>query len=416
MIESQALDVVAELRKLSTIRLRCHQLFQLAAAGKSRHFSIHENNLDAAVDFIFAIIQTDYPTLAIPFHSRWRHFEAGGIPRHLRMQEQWTDCDPLERARRHIDLIVVSVLLDAGAGASWSYLESQSSQAYNRSEGLGVASFWMFFHGQFSSDPKVKHKVDAHALAKFKIADLEAGFQVTDSNPLVGLQGRVELLQKLGAALNNRADIFHRNGDARPGNILDVALEHSASKNKIELAVLWKLLIEGLQEIWPSQGRTHWNGVNLGDVWHHPALGQAGDPSALVPFHKLSQWLTYSLLEPLAASGIDVSGCDELTGLPEYRNGGLLIDFGVLVPKNPDTLSVKHRVDSDWIVEWRALTIILLDRLADKLRMKLGLTKEQFPLAKVLEAGTWKAGRRIAAQKRPGGIPPVEVVSDGTVF
>ena len=37
-------------------------------------------------------------------------------------------------------------------------------------------------------------------------------------------------------------------------------------------------------------------------------------------------------------------------------------------------------------------------------------------LVKVLEAGTWFAGRALAAERRSGGGPPITVESDGTVF
>jgi hypothetical protein len=73
-------------------------------------------------------------------------------------------------------------------------------------------------------------------------------------------------------------------------------------------------------------------------------------------------------------------------------------------------------VDSPLVVEWRALTVALLDRVAEEVRQRLKLSAEDFPLAKVLEGGTWATGRRLAREKRPGGEPPVQVVSDGTVF
>ena len=60
--------------------------------------------------------------------------------------------------------------------------------------------------------------------------------------------------------------------------------------------------------------------------------------------------------------------------------------------------------------------MIGLDRLADAVRGELGLSREAFPLARVLEGGTWSAGRRIAAQRRQGGGPPLRLISDGTVF
>ena len=49
-------------------------------------------------------------------------------------------------------------------------------------------------------------------------------------------------------------------------------------------------------------------------------------------------------------------------------------------------------------------------------RAELGVTAEAFPLARVLEGGTWAAGRRIAAERREGGGPPLTIDSDGTVF
>ena len=107
---------------------------------------------------------------------------------------------------------------------------------------------------------------------------------------------------------------------------------------------------------------------------------------------------------------------DGLTGLAEYRNGGLLVDLGVLEPKHEAVMSAAHRVGSEIVVEWRALTVALLDRMAPLVRAALGIDATALPLAKVLEGGTWSAGRRIAAELRPGGVPPIRVISDGTVF
>ncbi|MBM3382592.1 MAG: DUF1688 family protein [Betaproteobacteria bacterium] len=408
--------VVAYLRKLSTIRERCSRLYDLARSNALAHFTLDESKLDSVVAFVENLIRQDYPTLDIPFHSRWRHFGAGGIERHLQLQQHWHDCESLEVARRHIDLVVVSVLLDAGAGPDWAFYESQSGEKFSRSEGLGVASFWMFAQGSFSSESSHPHQVDAAGLARLKLEHVEQGFQITQANPLVGLQGRVELLQRLGQALLNKPEFFERNGTFRPGNMIDALARHQGADKTVPLVELWKIVIEGFNEVWPTAGRLHWGDFCLGDVWHHSALGGSTDSVAYIPFHKLSQWLTYSLLEPLACSGFTVSGLSALTGLPEYRNGGLFLDFGVLTPRQPEILSQPMPVNSEWIVEWRALTVMLLDQVAERLRLKMGKSEAEFPLAKVLEGGTWKAGRRIAAQRRPGGLPPVQVISDGTVF
>jgi hypothetical protein len=153
----------------------------------------------------------------------------------------------------------------------------------------------------------------------------------------------------------------------------------------------------------------------VADVWQHRHAGGDGDNAGYVPFHKLSQWLSYSLLEPLERQHITVTDLEDLTGLPEYRNGGLFIDTGVLLPTDKDYASKPYAVDSEFIVEWRALTIVLLDMLATLTRSELKLTEKELPLAAILQGGTWSAGRSLAQSKR-NGLPPVDVISDGTVF
>jgi hypothetical protein len=135
-----------------------------------------------------------------------------------------------------------------------------------------------------------------------------------------------------------------------------------------------------------------------------------------VPFHKLSQWLAYSLFEPLERSGRTIHQPGALTGLPEYRNGGLLVDLGVLVPRRADIRTRIHAPGDEVIVEWRALTVAVLDRVAEAVRERLGKSPAELPLACVLEGGTWAAGRAVAAELRPGGGSPIQIDSDGTVF
>jgi hypothetical protein len=111
-----------------------------------------------------------------------------------------------------------------------------------------------------------------------------------------------------------------------------------------------------------------------------------------------------------------VTDIDGLTGLAEYRNGGLFLDTGVLAFRDADAAQQAHEVASTPVVEWRALTVALLDRVADDLRRRLGFDANAMPLAKILEGGTWAAGRRLARERRVDGSPPVKVISDGTVF
>ena len=143
--------------------------------------------------------------------------------------------------------------------------------------------------------------------------------------------------------------------------------------------------------------------------------GYSEPDAGWVPFHKLSQWLAYSLLEPFDWAGIPVQESDALTALPEYRNGGLLIDTGVPRLLDPRSAARPQPVDGELVVEWRALTVALVDELADRVRARLSASAEALPLAAVLEGGTWAAGREMAFELR-GGEPPLAIASDGTVF
>jgi hypothetical protein len=188
----------------------------------------------------------------------------------------------------------------------------------------------------------------------------------------------------------------------------------TAEGETIKATSVLEALLNHLGAIWP--GRTKLGGVDLGDTWQHPLVDAPDATKGLVPFHKLSQWLSYSLIEPLEWAGYKVVDVDGLTGLPEYRNGGLFLDAGVLSLKDPADASRHHAVDSALVVEWRALTVALLDRIAEPIRTKLGFKAEDFPLAKVLEGGTWATGRRLARERRQDGSPPLTIISDGTVF
>ncbi len=317
-----------------------------------------------------------------------------------------------ERGRTRIDLAVISVLLDAGAGGDWRYRETGTGKDFSRSEGLAVASFHLFLSGALSSRRNAKLNADASGLERLDRATLMRAFQVSDSNPLVGVSGRAGLLNALGRTLRSNPEVF---GQTLPriGNLLDHFAER-ARGGAISAGEILLTLLNVLAPIWP--GRITLGGENLGDVWRHPAIRRNDLTARLVPFHKLSQWLAYSLVEPIEAAGIRVGGLNELTGLAEYRNGGLFVDLEVLELKNPEAAGKVHDAGSELIVEWRALTVALLDRLAPLVRRALGLDDEALPLAKILEGGTWSAGRRVAAEKRVDGGPPLRVKSDGTVF
>jgi len=399
---------LALLRDPATIRRRAHAMLALAERDALPHFRFHPERLGAAADYVVAVIRDSYPDLAIPYHARWRHFSAGGRDRWGELAGMLGDQSGEEVARIRFDLCVVSVLLDAGAGPGWAFTEDGRRIA--RSEGLAVASLHAFSAGLFSGDRTHPLRADAEGLSRIDAATLGAAFQVGPGNPLEGLEGRAALMRALGGALRARPDIF--GPQARIGRLYDHLAAQAAGT--LPARAVLAAVLEGFAPIWPS--RLSLGGQNLGDVWRHPLAAPEEPAPGLLPFHKLSQWLSYSLIEALEDAGLRVTGLDELTGLPEYRNGGLFLDLGVLEPRDPTLAEHPLPVEHEAIVEWRALTVALLDRVAEGVRARLGLTAEGMPLARVLEGGTWAAGRRIAREKRPGGTPPLNVRSDGTVF
>lgn len=270
----------------------------------------------------------------------------------------------------------------------------------------------MFEQTLFSSD-KNRQQADQLGLQQLTQNMIAEGMQVSDDNPLEGLAGRTALVKSLAQVIESQADKFGE--DKRLGNLYHYVVKHAKNDDgKIDAPKVLAIILETFANIWP--GRINIGGENLGDVWSHSTLSGPELTKNLIPFHKLSQWLTYSLLEPLQTQGLEITGLDKLTGLAEYRNGGLLLDFELINLKNPGLATQAHAPESELIIEWRALTICLLDLLWQTALTQLNTSKETFPLVAFLEAGTWKAGRAIAKTKRADGGPPLTIISDGTVF
>lgn len=87
----------------------------------------------------------------------------------------------------------------------------------------------------------------------------------------------------------------------------------------VKVSDLWAIVMDGFGPVWPA-ARTKLDGVSLGDAWVCEALGKSRgtdktEENSIVPFHKLSQWLTYSLIEPIdKVLGWKIEGRDDQTG------------------------------------------------------------------------------------------------------
>ncbi|KAK9467100.1 hypothetical protein V1512DRAFT_261931 [Lipomyces arxii] len=430
------------LRTLPAVRERTRFVLAKAEQNKLTNFDVDLSKFGRVVEYVCGIIRRDWGDdySQIPPHGRAQQFDVGGVSRIEKLVRRWSGVDAREIARRLVDLYVVSVLIDAGAGNKWKFIEpiggdAHGRNAYGRSEGLAVASLYMFESGLFSSDMSNPYQVDSGGLKSLKMDRFEVGVQSSDENLLAGVSGRAEILQRLGVALETGPKYF--GASARPGNMLDY-LQAPATTGTTVVSVLtvWDVIMNGFGPVWPK-GRTTLNGVALGDAWECSSMPDGEEWEHIVPFHKLSQWLCYSILVPMEQyGGIKFIDKQVQTGLPEYRNGGLFVDTGVLSLKphvraqgmlNYDVLKVDKEDDDvpvflpedDVIVEWRAVTVGLLDMLLPAVNEKLGVTgtKDELILAQLLEAGSWLGGRELAARIRPGTRgPPIAIKSDGTLF
>lgn len=172
--------------------------------------------------------------------------------------------------------------------------------------------------------------------------------------------------------------------------------------------------MDGLYTIWPST-RTNIGGKSLGDAWPCTTVPADDRLHQILPFHKLTQWLCYSIMVPMTKlANVHFAGTELMTGLPEYRNGGLLVDTGLLTLKDADQrrgLETYHaqiadkssantevvptfEPSDDVVVEWRAVTLGFLDELLGAVNKGLKLEgSEKLSLVQMLEAGTWKVSR-----------------------
>lgn len=76
-----------------------------------------------------------------------------------------------------------------------------------------------------------------------------------------------------------------------------------------------------------------------------------------------------------------------------------------------------YEATSDVIVEWRAMTVALLDKLHELIGAHFASQGVKLSMPQMLEAGSWKAGRELAAKFRPETkSSPILIEGDGTLF
>lgn len=388
--EGQPSSDLLQIRKQSGI------ILQLAQEKALKAYHYHPEKISEVARYVIETTEQRYPDGLVPPHSRWRHFEAGDKNRWATLRKAIPAEESLKIAT---ELTILAVLLDAGAGADWRYTENDGS-TYTRSEGLGVASFHLFNQHFASGDAP---GITANRLKNLTLDAFRDAFQVSGQNPLIGTRERWQLLQDLASQLANNPSIFGAEG--RLGNLAETLL----NKNQIDLIHAFNCLLDLLTPVWPERPGQN---VAEGDVWYYTT----DQVDIRLPFHKLTQWMLYSLAECWQMHDIEVLNSNLLTALPEYRNGGLLIDMEVLIPVDPEFHYKEFSPESNEVLELRAMTVATVDLIADSIRSQMGADATNLSLAQILEGGTWFAGRKIAREKRSDSSPPIRYQADGTLF
>ncbi|KAK8058568.1 hypothetical protein PG994_009016 [Apiospora phragmitis] len=405
---------ISYLLSLQAVRDRSRLVLKAAGEGALDNFDYHYERMPEVADFVLGVISTKariwpYRFAEIPPHGRWQHFDVGGVDRITPLLKKWESegCDATERTRRLIDLFFVSVLLDAGAGDVWNFKEPTTGKTHGRSEGIAVASP-LHVHGwrfQCWSNRTPRGRLRSLLSDLFR--------EPYDRSFFSG-----QTPQQRGVLATLFAQYIRSNGPTRQPCL------SSKEPQVLDYEVFWSALQNVLIPSWPKD-RTHVRGKPIGDAWPLQVLADRnqGDKEigAIQPFHKLTQWLGIPL--PYHSFGCSASGSS--TG-SWYRNGGLFVDLGVLQLK-PAVLEQGRKASGqdlpsysatgDVIVEWRAMTVALLDELYKLISAHFAEKGVQFSMAQMLEAGTWKGGRELAAKHRPETrSSPILMDGDGTLF
>lgn len=149
------------LLSLRAVREQNKRINECVKSGKLQHFDIDLDKMEEVVRFVTLLVKRDFDDPSeMPSHSRWRHFDAGEQPRIKQLLASMSSSSALDKAKRLIDLFVISILLDTSPLHQWGYQEKSTGRVYRRTEGVAIAVLEIFKSGLFSSDPGDPYRVD----------------------------------------------------------------------------------------------------------------------------------------------------------------------------------------------------------------------------------------------------------------
>jgi len=374
------------------IRRKARMMLDLAAEGRFAHVGVDLDKLDLAVTMVLETTKENYPEFQIPPYGIWRSFEAGGIDRWQAMASARSFETAEEMLAAAADLAILGISMTTLHPSAWRYEDRMTETVAAQTQASALAAFHMFASGSFSSEMTDPYRADADALVRMDLKELAAGLQWDDRDHTDYLQVMQRHLKRLGESLALRPDLFGEGEATRPG-LLAVRLAKE-SDGAIDAGLVLDRLLEALAPVW--EGGATAGDIWLGDSFTHSAL-PGSDVHAIVPFHLAAQQMVYSLVEPFAWAGFEVAGLEKLTAPADLAHAALFVHSGVLT-LHDDSSGLSPEAIRDRMVEIRAVTIALTDKLAERLASGLGLSLEQVPFTCILEGGTSRAGNRLVEQ------------------
>jgi hypothetical protein len=377
-----------QLRNPGEVRRRAHALLARARAGNSENFTVNDAALDAVADALaYAIRQGKHKASG---SSADGHARLDMLLGPVGSTDRVEKIELVEHARAHVDLAFVTVLLQFEPMVDWVYRDAGTGQVWSGLRGAALASFDAFSAGLFSSDPARPYQVDAAGLRGLNGKALGQQFQTDSRQPSQRFDDRVALLRRIGEILSRQEGIF--GPGLRPAGLFDSisgAEQHEVPPTaEVGAHDILITLLMTLSPVWPAENTLGEH--RLGDCWRLPAAHGPGLTDGWMPLHRLGQALTYALIRAFEHAGVPVRNIEALTPLAESHSSGLLMDLGVLNPRNA---WVASHVADPAVVELRALTVALTEELGPRIRSRVHDASSALPLAVLLAPDSWRSAR-----------------------
>jgi len=392
------------------VRRGAHLVLDLAVEGKLAHVGVDLARLKEALLTVLETTKENYPDFQIPPHGIWRDFEAEGIDRWGALASARGFETAEEMLAAAADLAVIGTFMKTRHPLGWTYEDPMTGTLAQGRQASALAAFHMFAAGSFSGEMADPYRVDAETLIRFETDELSSGMQWDAKQETGLLKDMQRHLKRLGEALALRSDLFGEGDETRPG-LLATRLARE-SEGAVDAGTVLDRLLEALAPVW--EGGAEAGEIALGDSFAHSGLPDQ-EAGTIVPFHLAAQEMVYSMVEPFAWAGLEVSRLEALTAPSDDTHAALFLRAGVLeILTDGEPLSPKAAEDR--MVELRAVASALTDRLAGLLCRELEVPAEQLPLTCILEGGTRRAGDRILQQDGEDLKKLGKYLNPGSVF